>query len=87
MKNIVAMAADQRRPDHIALLFSAYTPPCGFHAQGITLTSTDGGSTWERTDDACGGGYANLAIAPDGALLRWSLGDSHLPLQVLDGWS
>jgi hypothetical protein len=54
----------------------------------VTLTSTDAGSTWRRTVDACGGTlwFDDLAIAPDGDLLRWSHGDPRLGLQVLDSW-
>jgi hypothetical protein len=82
----LSIAADQRRPDHIAVLYRD-DAACGLAGLDVTLTSTDGGTTWLRTDDACGAGrYDRLAIAPDGDLVRWSPLGSALGLQVLDGW-
>jgi photosystem II stability/assembly factor-like uncharacterized protein len=84
--NGVTVAVDQRRPDHIALQLLAKTG-CTLALRTITFTSTDGGATWLQTDDACGGEYNfELAIAPNGDLLRWSRIGIKPGLQILDGW-
>jgi hypothetical protein len=87
MTNMLSMAVDSRRPDRIALLFVDLRG-CGNNSRGVTLTSTDAGSKWQSTVDACGGisWFDSLAIAPNGDLLRWSHGSPRLGLQVLDSW-
>jgi len=86
LRDVMSIAVDQRQPDHIALLLRTFGRECGQQSQDVTLTSTDGGATWLRASDACGGRYDNLAIAPDGALVRWSKLAPENPPQVLTGW-
>ena len=87
LRDVVAMAVDRLRPERIALLLRSFTADCGAAAQGIALTTVDGGATWQRTADACGAGrYDNVVIAPNGALVRWSRIAPENPPQVLDGW-
>jgi hypothetical protein len=85
MRNVLAMAADQRRQDHIALLVSRFE--CEGEVQSSTLTSVDGGATWQRISDPCHGPrYEMLAIATNHKLVRWSNDDPSVPSQVLDDW-
>jgi hypothetical protein len=85
MRNVLSLAADQRRPDRIALLVSRFPPECQGQVQSSTLTSADGGATWQRIADPCRGPrYEKLAIGPNHKLVRWSNYDPSVPSQVLD---
>jgi hypothetical protein len=85
LRDALSLAVDGRRPDRIALLFRTETPACG--NQDITITSADGGATWQPVDAACSRpAYEALTIAPDGDLVRWSRMSPQAVPQVLDGW-
>jgi hypothetical protein len=50
----------------------------------VTLTSSNGGSTWRRTTDSCQLlKFSSIAFAPDGSLLRWGSGIPPARPQVL----